>query len=88
MQEGPDVAGTTPTPGLGSGSERCTNVHVHGPARDADSTLGPFLWFCFMSDMRAPLGSGGRKKQPWLPGLSSDATAARGPTSKRPYAPP
>lgn len=32
-------------------------LHVHGPERDADSALSPFLWFCFMSDMWALLAS-------------------------------
>ncbi|KAA8585186.1 hypothetical protein FQN60_003880 [Etheostoma spectabile] len=31
-------------------------LHVHGPERDADSALSPFLWFCFMSDI-APSNS-------------------------------
>ena len=32
-------------------------LHVHKPDKDADSALGPFLWFCFMFDMWAPVGS-------------------------------
>lgn len=37
-------------------------LHARGPERDADSALRPFLWFCFMSETRAVLGSASEER--------------------------
>lgn len=101
IHQGPDVAGTlyrapsTLSPLLPSLIPRCSCevvlirvvLHAHGPERDADSALSPFLRFCFKSDMRALLGSALEERKNtagFRPRLAapSDAMAARRLTSK------